>query len=382
MKRSTLAIVISLFFALNASAQDSWVTEVLRQIEANNPQLQSMRKDHAATMAEMKAENTLGETAIEYTPFFQKGADGMASSELVVSQEFDFPTIYGARRQHETMRQTMLDRDYDSARSAILLEAALLCCDIMAAKEQSDLLTVRLAASDSLLSVCHRRMTLGTATIMEENRAKLDRMVINTELAKTEGEKRRIMLRLKEMGMTTEPALPSRYECVGTLPMLRNMDVLQAEASLAESGQVLKMARQSWLPKLSVGYRRNTELHEYALNGVLVGVSMPLFSNSKNVKAARLRQEARESELDAAQKRVEWRRTTLQTQLTNLTEQLKTYDHTVMEQSLSTLMKAVKAGQISITEYYTETERIYQMMQSEAEIRNEINKTTVELNTL
>ena len=38
------------------------------------------------------------ELSVEYSPFFAKGIDGMASSELVVTQGFDFPTLHAARQ--------------------------------------------------------------------------------------------------------------------------------------------------------------------------------------------------------------------------------------------------------------------------------------------
>ncbi|MDE7085998.1 MAG: hypothetical protein K2O48_04850 [Prevotella sp.] len=73
------------------------IETIIASVEANNTLLKAVRSGNAATVAEVKSENTIGETSVEYSPFFRKGVGGTASSELIVSQEFDFPTVYGAR---------------------------------------------------------------------------------------------------------------------------------------------------------------------------------------------------------------------------------------------------------------------------------------------
>ncbi len=66
-----------------------------------------------------------------------------------------------------------------------------------------------------------------------------------------------------------------------------------AQTALRAADMNLKVQKNEWLPSISFGYRRNTEQGE-AINGFLVGVSFPLYSNSTNVKAARERRESAE----------------------------------------------------------------------------------------
>ena len=60
---------------------------------------------------------------MEYSPFYTRGITGMSSSELVVTQGFDFPTLYGARRKSGKVKQEALDRRYQAVRRDILLQA-------------------------------------------------------------------------------------------------------------------------------------------------------------------------------------------------------------------------------------------------------------------
>lgn len=90
MRRYLIATAVALS-ACSAALADT-VGDVLKQIAANNLTLQSAAHDMRADVLDIKATNTLGGPSVEYSPFFTKGYSGVVESELVVSQEIDFPT--------------------------------------------------------------------------------------------------------------------------------------------------------------------------------------------------------------------------------------------------------------------------------------------------
>lgn len=383
--KTRLFHIFTLLVALTASAQTGTVdvNAILASIEANNTQLRAQRYANEATVAEIKAENTIGETSVEYSPFFQKGTSGLASSELIVSQEFDFPTVYSNRRKSTTLQQSVLDKEYLVLRRDILLQAQLLCCDLTSAIEAASLNASRLAAADSLLSICNKRMNHGEATIMELNRAKLNRMNVQSEVAQNDGEINRLKVELQNLGAEPSTLVPKAATAqLADAPRLESeAEISLANANLEYAQHEAKTSRQAWLPKLTVGYRRNTELRE-ASNGPMIGVSMPLFANSRKQKAARLRQTAAEQQLSDAQQQLDNRKRMLQTNIANLQSQLDTYDTQLLEQTLSTLMKAVRAGQMPIAEYYTEADTVYATLKQRLALLNECNKLRVELKNL
>ena len=65
--------------------------DVLKEIEKGNLELQAKKLANSATVYDLAAENMPDAPSVEYSPFFHKGVSGVSSSELVVSQEFDFP---------------------------------------------------------------------------------------------------------------------------------------------------------------------------------------------------------------------------------------------------------------------------------------------------
>ncbi|MEE0690498.1 MAG: TolC family protein, partial [Bacteroidaceae bacterium] len=97
MLRAILCVGILCFNGLIADAQG--IDEILQQIARNNPQLHAQDKARNAEKIELKTSNNLDRTVVSYSPFFANGVQGIASSELVVSQDFDFPTLYAGRNK-------------------------------------------------------------------------------------------------------------------------------------------------------------------------------------------------------------------------------------------------------------------------------------------
>ena len=96
MKRFLIAVSL-VIMAFTASADNS-VDDVLKQIAQNNLTLRALQHDNEADVLDIKAENSLDGLSVEYSPFFRSGYSGVAESELVVSQEIQFPTTTSRRR--------------------------------------------------------------------------------------------------------------------------------------------------------------------------------------------------------------------------------------------------------------------------------------------
>ena len=178
MKRYLIATIVA-FSTCSAALADT-VGDVLKQVAANNLTLQALAHDNQADVLDIKASNTLGGPSVEYSPFFTKGYSGVAESELVVSQEIDFPTKYAARSKQAKMQQSVGEQLLAKQRRDILLQAQLLCIDIIRANQTLAMLRERLANSETLLSMYNKRMEAGDANALELNKVKLDCMEVRT----------------------------------------------------------------------------------------------------------------------------------------------------------------------------------------------------------
>ena len=89
-------------FAAVVSAKAQDINSVLKSVEQNNMELKALLKGNEAADIENKSQNTLEDLSIEYSPFFQSETSGIASSELVITQGFDFPTLRSAQESRTT----------------------------------------------------------------------------------------------------------------------------------------------------------------------------------------------------------------------------------------------------------------------------------------
>ena len=117
MKKIGWMWLAGLAFASSVQAQK--IEEVLQSVEQNNKELQAVFHSTEAAKMEVQTQNNLEDPSVEYSPFFAKGIDGMASSELVVTQGFDFPTLYAARNRSGKLQKDVLDRQQQALRRDI-----------------------------------------------------------------------------------------------------------------------------------------------------------------------------------------------------------------------------------------------------------------------
>ena len=386
MKRYLIATIVAL--STYSVALADTVGDVLKQVAANNLTLQALVHDNQADVLDIKASNSIGGPSVEYSPFFTKGYSGVAESELVVSQEIDFPTKYAARNKQAQMQQTVGDKLLAKQRRDILLQAQLLCIDLIRLNQTLSMLRERLANSETLLQMYQKRMKAGDANALELNKVKLDCMEVRTLVNEAQGERISLLQQLRQLNGgkpidVTDTVLPdypqiTNFEEYRALALASDADVAVAQTSLRAADMNLKLQKNEWLPNISFGYRRNTEQGE-GINGFLVGVSFPLYSNSSNVKAARQRRESAELQVVQAQNEAEASLRTNYEQLQGLQQVIDHSDVKLLQESLTLFAKALQQGEITALVYYVEINSIYEKLQRHIDLHCQSVKLLAEL---
>ena len=385
MKKIVLTVLVSGLFVC-ARAQD--IESILQQVEQNNKELQAIRRGNEVSELEIRGRNTLEDPSVEYSPFYVKGNDGMASSELVVSQGFDFPTLYVARHRAGKLQEEVLDLQYQASRRDILLEAKNRCLDLVYQNRLLSLLELRQKNAGELLTLFTRKLEAGDATQLEVNKIKMDRMNIRTLAAQNEAARRAALQNIEAMNGGMPVIIESEeYPQTQMIPDFEtyceyisasDLSVLSAEASVDAAAQEIKVNRQNWLPKLEVGYRRNTALNE-ASNGFLVGISVPLFSGMNKTKTAEARHSAAIANLENARLKSLNEMRSKYYEAVSLAETLREYDLPLMLGTLEALEKAVINGQFSIMDYYVEADGIYNSLAEYMNMENRYHVLMAEL---
>lgn len=374
-------------FAAVVSAKAQDINAVLKSVEQNNMELKALLKGNEVADIENKSQNTLEDLSIEYSPFFQSETSGIASSELVITQGFNFPTLYGARKKAGKLQRNVLDMQYQTARRDILVNAKKLCLDIINYNKQKQLLQERRKNADELLAMFELKFKNGDATSLELNKIKLDRMNLETELVQADTKHANAMQQLQalngglpiEVNMTEYPQAPADDEVtMYEKAVATDWTVRTAQASVLAAEQDVKVNKQSWIPKFEIGYRRNTD-GDNASNGFLIGGSIPLFSSKNKVKIAKARQTEAVMQHANARINAENSARTMITQMKQLKASADAYDVPLMRQTLKLLRTAVENGEISVTEYYVEADNIYKNMITYMDIERQYQDALTEI---
>lgn len=384
--KKTVIILLVFFIVLDVNAQN--IKSILTNVEQNNKELQALRKDKDANVAEVKSRNNLEDPSVEYSPFFRKAANGVASSELVVSQGFDFPTLYVARHKSGKLHQEALNLQYLSSRRDILLKAKNLCLDLIHLNQVRAMLEKRHRNAKELLILFLKRLEDGDATVLEVNKIKMDLMNVRKEVAELEATWQTALQSLIALN-GNEPVVfdadvyeqeypADDYATMFDKVMLSDYDVRTAQASEQALAQEVKVNRQNWIPKLEVGYRRNTEMKE-ASHGFLIGASLPLFSSSSKVKVAKAQHASAQLQAENLRIELENRIHAQIHELKRLEMARNAYDVELMYQTLDLLRKSVENGEISVINYYVEADGVYRNLQSYMEVTRQYQGVMAEI---
>lgn len=373
--------------SLRAQSMES-IDSVLAAVERNNLELRALQQNNEASRLEIQSQNNLQQDlSVSYSPFFTRGYNGVSSSELVVSMGFDFPSQYVSRGKSGKLQTQALDMQYALQRRDILLQAQLLCLDLVRLNQEKELLDTRMANADELLALMEKRFAEGGANIIEVNKVKMERMNVRTLAAQNEAARQNALQSLRAMnGNIPVELLAAEYPAVSDIVdydefyaevMATDAGILSAEASVDAAAQEIKVNRQNWLPKFEVGYRRNTAMTE-ASHGFLVGASLPLFSSRNKTKIAEARHTAAQSELENARLQAETQLQSRYNELQQIRSAVQTYDVPLMHSTLDALKSAVLAGQMSVIDYYVEADNVYGNLSTYLSLENQYRKLLAE----
>lgn len=385
-KRFTIFTLLTLLLGTTVLKAQT-MEAVLRSIESNNLQLKALSRDNAAAVLDLKAENALAAPEVTYIPQYLKGANGVYTTEVEVTESFDFPTQYSQRSKRAAFEAEKRDHEYAEARREVLLDAELTCLDLIRSNQMANLLQLRFNDSEHMLTLVEKRMAAGDATALELNKVRLERMDVMKLKVQNDAERIALLQKLCELNGGVEVVLndtvfPHREltgdcEAFVQQALTNSAAVRVAESGLRMANHDVSASRQSWLPQLTLGYRGNLSADE-ALHGVVIGAAFPLFSTTSKVRAAKQRRESAELQLqDARVKAASWYRSRY-TELQRIHSILDHSDTALLLETLALLNKAVDQGQMTAMEYYVEAPAIYDKLATHIDLHHQYSRLLAE----
>ena len=379
MKRIT--ILAATLFALSGLQAQTSIDGVLRNIETNNKELQANAQLIASQKLETRTDNNLPDPTLSYAHLWNNKDKNNTIGELVVSQSFDFPSLYATRNQLNRLKAGAFDGQKSVFRQGILLQAKDVCLDIIMLRKQQQILTERLRNAEELSAMYAKRLQTGDANVIETNKINLELLNVKTEASLNETALRNKIQELTALNGNIPvvfedadyPAVifPSNYEELKTEVLASDYTLQALNSESAAARKQIAVNKSQWLPKLELGYRRNTESGE-PFNGVVVGFSFPLFENRNKVKIAKAQSLNVDLQRANTSVQVESELTQLYREAHTLRTSMEEYEKTFQaQQDLSLLKQALTGGQISMIEYFVEVSVVYQSKQNYLQLENQ-----------
>lgn len=376
MKQIAITLLCAASIATTGYAQRS-IDEILRQIESASPEMQAQRELTSALKTEAKTGKYLSNPTVEMENLWG-GAERAYNAELTVAQAFDFPTAYASRNKIARMQSSLYDNQQAAFRQQFLLDAELLCIDIIHLTRLDELYRQRLDRAVQMNDVYRKKMESGGANMMEYNKTNIELIDAQTQFDMNTAE---LQAKRRQLGTLTgnpddtfadlqypsrETSSPFEQISQGYLDGNPQIESLKNEVDINQRTVTLNRALS--LPQFEVGYRHNFGV-EGRYKGFLVGLSVPLFERKNTVKAAKARVSSSNVQLESTRRNLTSEVRRLYDQTLSLQRSIDATRELISNlKALETLDKALDAGQINIIDYLTESavilqskERLYQL---------------------
>lgn len=368
--RVTSGIIYFLFMGLlwadEVKAQSS-LEQVLAEVEKNNKTLQAQKQLWEAEKLLHKTGIWLNDPTISYD--FMYGTPNAISgnqTDINLIQRFDFPASYKLRRALANEQGKESEYAIQHQRQTILLQAKTICIELVYRNKVKAFQAGKKLRTEKHLNDFEQKMNKGFGTILDVNKAKLLLLEINKELQSTTS----VIEQLKHQLIALNGGNPIYYtdseyplaadlpefeiiesEIEKTDPILKGMELQRVIAQ-----KYIDVTKAMNLPKFDVGYHYQAVLGQ-KFNGGKIGMSIPLWENRN--KLAQKQAELISSDVNLSEHRNEHYFEIKQQyeKYLNLKKTLSDYRSLLQTiNSMELLDKALRLGEISTLQYFTEAE--------------------------
>jgi outer membrane protein TolC len=293
MKQLRISI-ISCFFIINGFAQND-VDRILKEVEANNRSMQANKKYWEAKRAEYKTGITPYDPQIEYDYLFGSPVGAGNQKDFSVTQRLDFPTTYKRKRELSNTQIAQTDLQQKVYRQDILLQAKLVTIQIIYLNKKGAELNRRLANTQHLVQDYEKKLEKGDVIILDVNKARLQLLNINHEVALNNNEIQVATTKLTGLnGGQPIQVSDTTYPLTNTVPDFETLDsLIEANDPILKVYEQEKEIMQKQiavqkslnLPKFETGYHSQGILGQ-SYRGVHAGITIPLWENKNRLTAA------------------------------------------------------------------------------------------------
>ena len=362
MKKIIATAILSLMIpSINAQTQS--FDDVVAQMLASNPAIKELTHGAEAEIQEMKAENILEGPELE--GFHKWGNLGDRKYGVSISQGFDWPGLYSARRQMIRNNESALGLLRNATVTDKKVEARSLLIDLVNSKRNISILERIDTIMIDLAKYYDAAYKSGQVSILDKNKIDIEIIRLGGRLTEEKNQYGNIIASIYDFcgSDQIEPTIDQLNSYPDAMLLSADDYKKLAEESdpyMAYLKQIAevnksrgKVASRSALPSFSLGYEWEREEGQN-FNGFNVGVKFASWSN-KNSRAAVVASGLENDVKIASQSKK------LMTDIDNdhstaldLIKQIDKFETALNGNHNELLLKALKGGQINMLDYIQE----------------------------
>lgn len=362
MKKIIATAILSLIIpTINAQTQS--FDDVVAQMLASNPAIKELTHGAEAEIQEMKAENILEGPELE--GFHKWGNLGDRKYGVSISQGFDWPGLYSARRQMIRNNESALGLLRNATVTDKKVEARSLLIDLVNSKRNISILERIDTIMIDLAKYYDAAYKSGQVSILDKNKIDIEIIRLGRRLTEEKNQHGNIIASIYDF--CGSDLIGTAIDQLNSYPdaMLLSADdykklAEESDPYMAYLKQIAevnksrgKVASRSALPSFSLGYEWEREEGQN-FNGFNVGVKFASWSN-KNSRAAVVASGLENDVKIASQSKK------LMTDIDNdhstaldLIKQIDKFETALNGNHNELLLKALKGGQINMLDYIQE----------------------------
>lgn len=387
-----LWLIITSLIVLMGSYSQNNINNILEEIESNNTTLLALQKKIEVQKLGNKTGIYLPNPEIEFGYLWGNPSEIGNENSFAITQSMDFPTAYGLKNRISNLENQNLDILYNSERIKVVLEAKQLIVNLSYYNAVSSNYAHRVRIAEEIASSYQKMFNQGEINANERNQVYLDLISCINEKRIIDIERKSLLNRLITLNGGKEIQYEATEILLSPLPLNFNKwyaDIKNNSPSLQHLTQQIEISRQQVklnkalsLPKLSAGYSDERILGE-KLQGITVGISIPLWENKNSVKQAKADVLSNEYSLEDNKLRFYNRLQSLFEKASSLLDTALKYRQALASYSNELMLrKALEAGEIPLLDYLYQIEAYYDAYNKMLEVERDYSLAEAELTAL
>lgn len=375
---------------LVAMAQQPHFWQVLKSVEEHNPSLRAAATLRDARQQEAHVGMLIDDPEVEAAYYWGSPSEIGKRWDLSISQSFDMPSVLLRKARIRDLQENAARLGYADIRNHLLMETQMVCADLVYYRAVARLWEARNTTATGLVSLYGKRFEAGDCSVLDYNRAQLNQAEVErsaveailyvthttTQLAILVGDKNYVLAQDEYEEMDLPGSFPDWYRQFE----MSDPELQMLDNQVTMSSQQAKLSGAEWLPEVSVGYASENVVGE-TFRGVRVGLTLPIWSQPRAVRAAKLNAQAASQELEARREAVYREREclfhhlyTLRKDIDRLKGAFQRFDSTEL------LGKALEQGEIELESYLQQMDAYYDVRLQILELERQAEQAWIQLN--